>query len=314
MTMGTASTMTSAAEALGLALPGSSSIPAPDSHHARMAEACGRRIVQMVWDDMRPSTFLTPGSFDNAVRVAMALGGSTNAIVHLIAMARRAGVDLDLDRFDALSRSTPLLANIRPSGKYLMEDFYYAGGLRALMARLGDLLDTSARSVSGQTIGEAVAGAKVLNDDVILPLDTPLKPEGGVAVLRGNLAPDGAVVKHSAADPRLLQHTGPAVVFRDYNDMAKRIDDPDLPVTAESVLVLQGRSAGPACRNGACCRCPKSCCARACATCSASPTPACRAPATAPACCMSARKARSAARWRWCATATRSRWTWPAAA
>jgi dihydroxy-acid dehydratase len=243
MTMGTASTMTSAAEALGLALPGSSSIPAPDSHHARMAEACGRRIVQMVWDDMRPSTFLTPGSFDNAVRVAMALGGSTNAIVHLIAMARRAGVDLDLDRFDALSRSTPLLANIRPSGKYLMEDFYYAGGLRALMARLGDLLDTSARSVSGQTTGEAVAGAKVLNDDVILPLDTPLKPEGGVAVLRGNLAPDGAVVKHSAADPRLLQHTGPAVVFRDYNDMAKRIDDPDLPVTAESVLVLQ--NAGP---------------------------------------------------------------------
>lgn len=243
MTMGTASTMTSAAEALGLALPGSASIPAADSKHARMATACGRRIVEMVWEDMTPSSFLTPASFDNAVRVAMALGGSTNAIIHLIAMARRAGVALDLDRFDSLSRETPLLANIRPSGKYLMEDFYYAGGLRALMARLGDRLDLSARTVAGETLGEMIAGARVLNDDVILPLDRPLKPEGGVAVLRGNLCPDGAVIKHSAADPRLLRHTGPAVVFADYNDMAARIDSPDLPVTPDSVLVL--KNAGP---------------------------------------------------------------------
>ncbi len=243
MTMGTASTMTSAVEALGLALPGSSSIPAPDSNHARMATACGRRIVDLVWEDQRPSQLLTAASFDNAVRVAMALGGSTNSIVHLIAMARRAGVGLDLDRFDLLSRQTPLIANVRPSGKCLMEDFHYAGGLRALMARLGPLLDLECRTVAGMTLGEGIAGARVLNDEVILPLDRALKAEGGVAVLRGNLAPDGAVIKHSAADPRLLRHTGPAVVFDDYNDMAARIDDDALPVTADSVLVL--RSAGP---------------------------------------------------------------------
>ena len=243
MTMGTASTMTIAVEALGLALPGSASIPAPDSNHARMATACGRRIVDMVWEDHRPRAFLTPGSFDNAVRAAMASGGSTNSIVHLIAMARRAGVPLDLDRFDALSRTTPLIANIRPAGKLLMEDFHYAGGSRALMARLGELLDLDAMTVTGQTLGENIAGARVLNDAVILPLDRPLAAEGGVAVLRGNLAPDGAVIKPSAADPRLLCHTGPAVVFDDYNDMAARIDDPALPVTADSVLVL--RSAGP---------------------------------------------------------------------
>jgi dihydroxy-acid dehydratase len=244
MTMGTASTMTSAVEALGMALPGSSSIPAADSNHARMATACGRRIVEMVWEDMTPSSFLTQGHFENAVKVAMALGGSTNSIIHLTAMAGRIGKSIDLDSFDALSRATPLLANIRPSGStYLMQDFYYAGGLRALMERLGDRLDRSAMTVAGITLGEAVAGAKVLNDDVIRPLDNPLKPEGGVAVLRGNLCPDGAVIKHSAASPALLQHTGPAVVFEDYNDMAKRLDDPDLDVTADSVLVL--RNAGP---------------------------------------------------------------------
>jgi dihydroxy-acid dehydratase len=243
MTMGTASTMTSATEALGLALPGSASIPAADSNHARMATACGRRIVEMVWEDMTPSSFLTAASFDNAVRVAMALGGSTNSIVHLIAMARRAGVPLDLDRFDALSRETPLIANVRPSGKYLMEDFFYAGGLRALMARLGDRLDRSCLTVTGRTLGEGIADARVLNDDVILPVERPLAKQGGVAVLRGNLCPDGAVIKPSAADPRLLRHTGAAMVFEDYNDMAARIDDPALPVTADSVLVL--RNAGP---------------------------------------------------------------------
>ena len=243
MTMGTASTMTVAVEAMGFSLPGASSIPAPDSNHARMASACGRRIVDMVWDDLTPKSMLTPASFDNAVRVAMALGGSTNSIVHLIAMARRAGVPLDLDRFDELSRNSPLIANIRPSGKYLMEDFYYAGGSRALMVALGDLLDLSAATVNGKTLGENIEGAKVLNPDVILPRDKPLKAEGGVAVLRGNLAPDGAVIKPSAADPRLARHTGPAIVFENYNDMAARIDDPALDVTPDSVLVL--RSAGP---------------------------------------------------------------------
>ena len=243
MTMGTASTMTVAVEAMGFSLPGASSIPAPDSNHARMASACGRRIVDMVWDDLTPKAMLTPGSFDNAVRVAMALGGSTNSIVHLIAMARRAGVPLDLDRFDELSRNSPLIANIRPSGKYLMEDFYYAGGSRALMAALGDLLDLTTATVNGKTLGENIEGAKVLNPDVILPRDKPLKAEGGVAVLRGNLAPDGAVIKPSAADPRLARHTGPAIVFENYNDMAARIDDPALDVTPDSVLVL--RSAGP---------------------------------------------------------------------
>jgi dihydroxy-acid dehydratase len=243
MTMGTASTMTIATEAMGFSLPGAAGIPAPDSNHARMATACGRRIVEMVWEDLTPASMLTPGHFDNAVRVAMALGGSTNSVVHLIAMARRAGVMLDLDRFDELSRTSPFIANIRPSGKYLMEDFYYAGGSRALMVALGDLLDLSAMTVTGRTLGENLEGARVLNEDVILPRDRPLKSEGGVAVLRGNLAPDGAVIKPSAADPRLARHTGPAVVFDNYNEMAARIDDPDLDVTADSVIVL--RSAGP---------------------------------------------------------------------
>ncbi|HWA78779.1 MAG TPA: L-arabinonate dehydratase [Acetobacteraceae bacterium] len=243
MTMGTASTMMSATEALGLSLPGSASIPAPDANHARMATAVGRRIVELAWNDERPSRILTSASFDNAVTVSLALGGSTNAVVHLIAMARRAGIPFDLDRFDALSRTTPLLADIRPSGKYLMEDFYYAGGLRGLMARLADLLDLSQRTVAGITLGDAIAGAKIYNDEVIRPRNNPLRADAGLAVLRGNLAPDGAVIKTSAADPRLLRHTGPAVVFRDYEDMAKRIDDPDLEVSADSVLVLQ--NAGP---------------------------------------------------------------------
>jgi dihydroxy-acid dehydratase len=186
---------------------------------------------------------LTPASFDNAVTTVLALGGSTNAVVHLIAMARRAGVPLDLDRFDALARRTPLLANIRPSGKYLMEDFYYAGGLRALLARLGDLLNPDTLTVSGQTLGENIAGFKVYNDDVILPRDRPLVASDSLAVLRGNLAPNGAVIKPPAAEPRLHRHAGKAVVFDDYNDMAARIDDPDLPVDADSVLVL--RNAGP---------------------------------------------------------------------
>jgi dihydroxy-acid dehydratase len=234
MTMGTASTMTAAAEALGVTLPGASSIPAADSGHARMAVAAGRRIVSL------PSLELSRESFENAVTVVLALGGSTNAVIHLIAMAGRAGVPLDLDRFDALSRSVPVLANLRPSGSYLMQDFFEAGGLRGLMSRLS-LHDVM--TVSGRTVSENLAGAEVYDDDVIRPLSNPLLGEGGLAILRGSLAPDGAVIKHSAASPSLLSHTGPAVVFEDYDDMNARLDDPELDVTPDSVLVL--RNAGP---------------------------------------------------------------------
>jgi dihydroxy-acid dehydratase len=243
MTMGTAATMMSATEALGLSLPGAASIPAPDSNHGRMAVATGRRAVEMVWEDLTPRGMLSADSFDNAVTTVLALGGSTNAIIHLIAMAGRAGIKLDIDRFDALSRKVPLLANVRPSGEYLMEDFYYAGGLRALLKALGKLIKPKARTVNGLTIGQNIADAAIYNADVIHSVEKPVKAAGGLAVLRGNLAPDGAVIKPSAADPRLLKHTGPAVVFEDYNDMAKRIDDPKLVVDADSVLVL--RNAGP---------------------------------------------------------------------
>jgi len=243
MTMGTASTMTSAAEALGMTLAGAASIPAADSRHARMATDTGRRAVEMVWEDLKPRDLLTAASFDNAITAVLALGGSTNALVHLIAMARRCGIPLTLDRFDELSRRTPLLANVRPAGKYLMEDFYYAGGLRALLARVGDLLARDAKTVGGTTIGDAIVGADVFDDDVILPRERPLVASGSLAVLRGNLAPDGAVIKPAAAESRLLSHRGPAIVFADYNDMAARIDDPALPVTADSVIVL--KQAGP---------------------------------------------------------------------
>ena len=243
MTMGTASTMTSAAEALGMTLSGAASIPAADSRHARMASETGRRAVAMVWDDVKPRDILTADSFDNAIMTVLALGGSTNALVHLIAMARRAGIPLVIDRFDELARRTPLLANVRPAGEYLMEDFYYAGGLRALMSRIRDLLALDACTVEGATLGDAISGAEVFNDQVILPRERPIVASGSLAVLHGNLAPDGAVIKPAAAEARLLQHRGPAIVFANYNDMAARIDDPALPVSADSVLVLQ--HAGP---------------------------------------------------------------------
>ena len=243
MTMGTASTMTGAVEALGLCLSGASSIPAPDSRHAQMASLTGKRIVEMVWEDLKPSDLLTAASYDNAVRTVLALSGSTNAVVHLIAMARRSGFGLDLDRFDHLARTTPVLANLRPAGKYLMEDFYYAGGLRAMLVQLGDLLDTAQRTVDGRTLGENIAGARIFNEDVIRPRAQALIERDGLAVLRGNLAPDGAVIKPPAMEARLQVHTGRAVVFKDYNDMAERIDDPDLDVDADSVIVLQ--NAGP---------------------------------------------------------------------
>ncbi|HKW37085.1 MAG TPA: dihydroxy-acid dehydratase, partial [Burkholderiales bacterium] len=243
MTMGTASTMTSSVEALGLTLPGAASIPAADSHHAKMATATGKRAVELVWEDATPRKLLTASSFDNAVTCVVACGGSTNSVIHLIAMARRAGVPLDLDRFEAISKKTPVIANLRPSGKYLMEDFYYAGGLPALLASIKDLLDLNAKTVSGRTLGENLAGAKIYNPEVILPRDKPVLPSGGLAILRGNLAPDGAVVKPAATEKRLWKHTGRAVVFEDYNDLQARIDDPGLDVDADSVIVL--KNAGP---------------------------------------------------------------------
>ena len=243
MTMGTASTMTSAMEALGLTLPGAASIPAPDSRHAQMATQTGKRIVEMVWEDLKPLDIVDAKAFDNAVTTVLALGGSTNSLVHLVALARRAGVPLDIDRFDALSRTTPVLANVRPAGKYLMEDFYYAGGLPALLAALGDLIDGSRPTVNGATLGENIAGAKAWNDDVIRPRSNPLVERDGLAVLRGNLAPDGAVIKPPAMEARLQKHVGRAVVFRNYDDMAARIDDPALDIDAECVIVLQ--NAGP---------------------------------------------------------------------
>jgi dihydroxy-acid dehydratase len=243
MTMGTASTMTSAAEALGLTLPGAASIPAADARHAAMATLTGKRIVDMVWEDLKPSDLLSEAAFQNAVVTVLALGGSTNAIVHLLAMARRAGVALDLDAFDRLARNTPLIANVRPSGQYLMEDFYYAGGLRGLLATLRDHLRLEARTANGRTLGEDLEGARVFDEDVIRPLAHPLVAADSLAVLRGNLAPDGAVIKPAAAEPRLHRHAGKAVVFADYNDMAARIDDPALPVDETSVIVL--KHAGP---------------------------------------------------------------------
>ncbi|UYZ10282.1 L-arabinonate dehydratase [Agrobacterium salinitolerans] len=244
MTMGTASTMTAIADALGITLPGASSIPAVDSEHQRMSAACGRRVVEMVSEDLTPNHILTAAAFRNAAIVAMATGCSTNAVVHLIAMARRAGVPMTLDELDELGRVTPLIANVRPSGKdYLMQDFFYAGGLRALMKQLESRLDCSVLTVTGRSMGENLEGAKVYNDDVIRSLDNPVYAEGSLAVLRGNLCPDGAVIKPAACDPKLHVHQGPALVFDSYPEMKAAIDDENLDVTPDHVLVL--RNAGP---------------------------------------------------------------------
>jgi len=244
MTMGTASTMTGLADALGMTLPGASSILAAESGHSRMAAATGRRAVAMAWEDLTPAKILTEGAFRNAIVVAMAMGCSTNALIHLIAMARRAGHAIGLDDFDAASRRVPVIANVRPSGKtYLMEDFCYAGGFLGLMSRLKPLLDLSQAGASGRSWAESLEGAGVVNDDVIRPLDNPIYREGALAVLRGNLAPLGCVIKPAAAAPHLLVHSGPAMVFEDYPDLKARIDRDDLDVTPDSVLVL--RNAGP---------------------------------------------------------------------
>ncbi|WP_409186088.1 L-arabinonate dehydratase [Amycolatopsis sp. VS8301801F10] len=240
MTMGTASTMTSAAEVLGLTLPGAASIPAVDSAHHRMAAASGARIVGMVWEDLTIAKILDERAYADAITTVLALGGSTNAVIHLIAMAGRSGISLSLRDFDEIARRVPVLANIRPGGDWLMEDFYYAGGLPGLLSRLTDLLHLDRITVTGRPLADSLADARVHNDDVIRPRDNPVASEGGVAVLRGNLAPGGAVIKHIAADPALLTHTGPAVVFDNYADLKKRIDDPELGITADSVLVLRG--------------------------------------------------------------------------
>ena len=243
MTMGTASTMTTIAEALGLTLPGAASIPAGDSAHPRMASMCGRRIVEMVWKDLKPRDFITRKSVENALIVLSAMAGSTNAMVHLVAMARRAGVKIDLKDFDEFASRVPVILNLRPSGKWLMEDLHIAGGNRAFFSRLKSMLHLDAMTVSGQTIGDGIGDAQVYNDDVIRPLNDPIAASGGTAILYGNLAPDGCVIKPPAADPRLLQHTGPAIVFDTYDAMSKAVNDPNLDVTPDHVMVL--RNAGP---------------------------------------------------------------------
>ena len=244
MTMGTASTMMSIAEGWGLTLPGASSIPAPDAGHKRMAAACGRRTVDMVWEDLTPDKIMTRESTMNAVTIAMATGCSTNAIIHLIAMARRAGIDLRLDDLDAIGRTTPVIANIRPSGTdYLMEDFFYAGGLPALMAALGSKLDLSVTTVTGNSLGACIDGAQNHNSDVIRPLSNPVYKEGSLAVLKGNLAPDGAVIKPAAMDQKFQRHAGPAIVADSYDALKDIINDENYPMTADHVLIL--RNAGP---------------------------------------------------------------------
>jgi dihydroxy-acid dehydratase len=244
MTMGTAATMMGIAEAIGMTLPGASSIPAADANHIRMSAECGRRIVQMAWEDLRPTKLLSRAHFDNGIAVAMAMGCSTNAIIHLVALSRRAGHPVTLADFDAASHQVPVIANIRPSGdKYLMEDFFYAGGLPALMKNIAAHLKLDARSVNGKTLGENIEGAEVYDDDVIRPIGNPIYAEGALAVLKGNIAPDGVIIKPSACAPHLLRHSGRALVFDDYPSLKKAVDDPDLDVTGDDILVL--RYAGP---------------------------------------------------------------------
>jgi dihydroxy-acid dehydratase len=243
MTMGTASTMASMAESLGIAPTGNAAIPAVDSRRYALAQLAGRRIVEMVREDLRMSRILTREAFENAIRVNAAIGGSTNAVIHLLAIAGRVGVPLTLDDFDRLAHDLPLLVDLQPSGRFLMEDFYYAGGVPAVVRELGDRIHRDALTVSGKTIGEMTADAPCWNREVIRPFDAPVKEKAGIAVLRGNLAPEGAVIKPSAATPSLLTHRGRAVVFENIEDFHARIDDPDLDVDETCVLVLKG--AGP---------------------------------------------------------------------
>ena len=243
MTMGTAATLMSIAEALGMSLPNASAIPAVDANHLRMCFASGRRAVEMVWEDLKPKDILSKQAFENAIRVDMAIGGSTNAIIHLIAMARRANVDISLESFDEIAKDIPLLASVRPSGKYLMEDFYYAGGLSALMCAMGSKLNLECITANGKTLGENIKHATIHLPDVIKTLENPVQSGSSTAVLRGNLAPNGAIIKPIAAEPRLLKHKGPALVFESIKDLKARIDDEDLPVTKNTILVL--KNGGP---------------------------------------------------------------------
>tara|TARA_Y100000588_G_scaffold87556_1_gene93294 strand:+ start:1 stop:1140 length:1140 start_codon:yes stop_codon:yes gene_type:complete len=244
MTMGTASTMTSIAETIGLVLPGGASIPAADANHIRLATQTGRRIVEMVWEDLRPSKILSRSSFENAISAAMAMGCSTNAIIHLVAIGKRAGFDVSLDDFDRIGRDVPVIANIRPNGStYLMEDFYYAGGLKGMLKVIEKFLDTDAKTVNGKSIGENITTAEVYNEEVIRPLNNPIYPSGALVVLKGNLAPGGCVMKVSAMDNKFLKHTGPALVFDDYPSMTKAIYDENIDATEDTVLIL--RNAGP---------------------------------------------------------------------
>jgi L-arabonate dehydrase len=243
MVMGTASTMTSIVEALGMTLPGCANIPAADSRRLAIAEESGRRAVVLAKDGPRPSEVLTREAFENAIRVNMAIGGSTNAIIHLVAVAGRLGMNLPLELFDEISRSTPFITNVRPSGAYLMEDMFYAGGLPVVMKELLPRLHGKALTVTGKSVAENVAAAECFNRDVIRTLQDPLQPEGGTVVLKGNLAPHGAVLKQTAASPHLLLHKGRAVVFESYRDLWARIDDPDLEVDENSVLVM--KNGGP---------------------------------------------------------------------
>jgi len=243
MTMGTASTMGTMGEALGMSLPGNAAIPAVDSRRKQHAEEAGRQIVKNVGSDLTPSRIMDEKAFDNAIKCLHAIGGSTNAIVHLTAIAGRVGIDLSLERFDELSKTTPFLLNLKPSGQYLMEDFYYAGGVPALMGRIESILDLDNITVTGRTLGENIAGHLVHNEDIIRPMSNPLDPEGGLAVLYGNIAPTGAVIKPTAASPDLMVHKGKAIVFEDHDDLGNRIDDPDLEVSPDDILVM--KNSGP---------------------------------------------------------------------
>lgn len=243
MVMGTASTMAGIAEALGMTLPGGATIPGADARRSALAEESGRRVMNLVESGIRPSQIMTDRAFENAIRLLLAVGGSTNAIIHLIAIAGRVGIDLPLSKFDELSRTTPMIVNLKPSGEYLMEDLYYAGGIEAVLERIEPLLNLGELTVTGETLGENIAGAEVHNDRVIRTIENPLFDEGGVVALHGSLAPDGAVIKHTAASPELLTHRGRAVVFEDYRDLKRRIDDPALDVNPDDILVL--KSAGP---------------------------------------------------------------------
>jgi len=244
MTMGTASTMTSIAESIGFTLPGASSLPAPDANHTRMAKQVGRRVVDMVWEDLTPQQFLSRASFENGIAAAMAMGCSTNAIIHVIAMGRRAGFDVSLDDFDRIGRDVPVIANVRPNGDtFLMEDFYYAGGLRAMLKNIESHLQLDCQTVNGKSLGDNIATARVYNEDVIRTTDNPIYDSGALVVLKGNLAPEGCVMKVSAMERRFLKHQGPALVFDSYPDMKAAIDDENIDATADTVLIL--RNAGP---------------------------------------------------------------------